>query len=152
MKAKTITVRSILPSSAKSVWEKLQDFKTLTYITKPLLSFKPRNEDDSGFKWLEGERYYFKLRLLSLIPIGVHQMYVERVDEKNYEIQTFEKNRIVSTWDHYIKLESQQDGTIIYTDRVEIHAGILTGLVCYLSKCFYNYRQKRWLKLLNSDM
>ncbi len=33
MKAKTITVRSIFPSSAERVWGKLKDFKTLTYIT-----------------------------------------------------------------------------------------------------------------------
>ncbi|MFW6036170.1 MAG: hypothetical protein ACOCRZ_07945, partial [Halothermotrichaceae bacterium] len=86
MNSKTITVRSIFPSSAERVWEK-QDFKTLTYITRPLLSFKPRNGDGSAFKWLKGERYFFSLRLFSVIPLGVHQIYVDRVDEKNYEIQ-----------------------------------------------------------------
>lgn len=152
MNSKTITVRSIFPSSAERVWEKLQDFKILTYITKPLLSFKPRNEDGSGFRWLEGERYFFNLRFFSFISIGVHQIYVDRVEEKSYEIQTLEKNKVVSVWNHYIKLESQKDGTIIYTDQVEIYAGVLTGLVSWLSKYFYKYRQKRWLKFLNNDL
>ncbi len=92
------------------------------------MSFKARSGDESGFKWLEGERHFFNLRFFSIIPIGVHQIYVDRVDEKNYEIQTFEKNRVVSVWNHYIKLEPQKDGTVIYTDQVEIHAGVLTEL------------------------
>ncbi len=88
MNSKTITVRSIFPSSAERIWEKLQDFKTLTYLTKPLLSFKPRSGDESGFKWLEGERYFFNLRLLSLIPIDIIVYSQEKMEKHENIIGT----------------------------------------------------------------
>ncbi|MEJ6951552.1 hypothetical protein [Natronospora cellulosivora (SeqCode)] len=149
MKSKNIKISSYFPTSTEVVWSKLQEFETLSTITKPHISFKAKS--NKKFKWHEGKKYLFKLRLYKIIPAGEHEIYVDNIDKENYEIQTYERNKIVTTWNHLIKLEGQKNGNTLYTDYVEIYAGIFTGLVACWSRFFYKCRQKKWIKILEEN-
>jgi hypothetical protein len=53
-------------------------------------------------------------------------------------------------WDHWIEIAPESSGTR-YLDRIHLDAGLLTPLIAAFAAIFYNYRQKRWRKLVRSN-
>jgi hypothetical protein len=54
-------------------------------------------------------------------------------------------------WDHRITLVPQPGGGTLYTDRVEVGAGVLTPFVWLFAGMFYRHRQRRWRRLVEND-
>ncbi len=58
------------------------------------------------------------------------------------------RNRIVTVWNHLITLRRTDDNKTLYTDEVELYAGIFTHPAAFWSKTFYRHRQIKWQQIL----
>ena len=82
--------------------------------------------------------------LFGLIPLGTRLLFFERVDGRAREIQTRENDPLVRNWDHRITIREATGGQTLYSDRIEIDAGLLTPGVWLFAQWFYRHRQRRW--------
>lgn len=146
-----ITVSCTLAADADMVWPRLLQVDTLRYIAWPLMGFSPMNSEPKG-QWTEGVPYAFRLRLFGLLPFGGrHVIRIDKIEKAALEVQSYESNQIVTTWNHHIKLAPLPNGRARYTDTVRIGAGRLTPAVALWAKLFYRHRQRRWRKLLRDE-
>jgi ligand-binding SRPBCC domain-containing protein len=145
-KSKIVKIETTFSTPVDRVWSLLTKFDTLSFITRPMASFKPLGKVSD---WRKGSDYSFRLRIFG-IPMGVHEIRIVKMGRSEYTIVSHEHNRFVKTWNHTIKLEPLDDSTTGYTDIIEINAGKMTNLVVAFARIFYKHRQKRWKKLLDS--
>lgn len=87
-------------------------------------------------------RYVF-----GFIPLGVRELYFERIDQRALRIVTRESNRLVRRWDHTISVTPFGANRSIYRDVIDVDAGRLTVMVWAWTNWFYRHRQKRWRSL-----
>ena len=147
---KTVKKTSIFPASKKRVFSRLLKLKTLQYVAYPYATFTPMDEADS-MSWEVGSVSRFKFRLFGIIPFGIHTIHVIRfgLDEGIY---THEENEHVPTWNHEIMLEELPGNRCRYTDKVDIDAGWKTIFIWMWANCFYDHRQRKWIKMLRGKI
>ncbi|MCD7899764.1 MAG: hypothetical protein LUH22_07795 [Bacteroides sp.] len=144
-----ITVTSIFPSSMDNVWNEILKFNTLRYICRPKAYFVSCNK--KSFVWRKDETYHFRLYIYGVIPMGIHKITVEKMDRDTRELLTAECNKIVTVWNHYIKMKKTVNEKTQYMDRVDLYAGILSPVFAWWTERFYKHRQRRWIKMLNKN-
>lgn len=149
MKKFIMVKESIFEESAENIFKRLQDFATLTYIAKPYMFFKPMGKEGK-IVWEEGDTYRFKLKILNIIPFGIHTIKVIDINREKYLIYTNEENKFVNTWNHRIEIKKIGLNKSSYKDEVEINAGIWTPIIYGFAKIFYTHRQRKWKKLLKT--
>ena len=138
-----ISVTSTLENAADNIWNRLLNVDTLIEICKPRATFK-NCTGKMPEKWELQKIYAFKLYIYGFFPMGRHEIILSQMDQENKEILSREHNKIVSVWNHLIKLESAETGKTIYTDEVEIYAGLFTYVTALWGTSFYKHRQKKW--------
>jgi len=136
-----VEISTRLDMSAERAWETVKKSNTLFFITKGLLGFSQNN---FPAEWQEKETVTARLLLFNLIPAWKHEIRFVRIDERQYELFTNEKGGVVSVWNHLIKVVPEGEEFCIYTDKIEIEAGVLTPIVWFFAQIFYRYRQRRW--------
>lgn len=141
-----ISVTSTFESTTDKIWERLLNINTLIEICKPKATFKSCSGKIPE-KWEIQKTYPFKLFIYGLIPMGRHEIVLELMDRENRKIQSREHNKIVKVWNHLIKLEPFGTGETLYTDEVEIYAGIFTCFAARWSISFYKHRQRKWQRI-----
>ncbi len=147
-KRKIVKLTSVFPASKEEVFKLLQEFKMLSQIAYPYITFKPVNYSEKLI-WKEGETFVFRAKLLGIIPFGIHKINVISFSQDK-GIYTNEQNTYVSIWNHEIVLKELVEQKTEYTDIVEIYAGWKTYFVYIWAKLFYAHRQKKWIKILNN--
>lgn len=137
-----VKVSTMLDAPAERVWAVLRRIPTLVYINRGLIGVP----DVGGWpvEFSEGMNVSTRLLLFHLIPTWEHHISVVSVDEHKREALTNEHGGIVRTWNHRIKVEPVSEGKCLYTDEIEIRAGMLTPLVWLFGQGYYRYRQMRW--------
>ncbi len=85
--------------------------------------------------------------VFGVIPIGARTLHFEKVDHKNYQIQSREHDQLITRWDHLIWIKPLDDARSIYRDTIDIDAGNLTFVVGAWANWFYRHRQRRWRAL-----
>ncbi len=137
-----VTVRSNFGAEIDAVWSKIQNFETLQQICAPMARFVPRGETSPV--WKQGHTIKFRLWPHGFIPVGVHTIHIERLDETSHQIQFHESNRFVPIWDHFIKMEERGADATHYVDVVDLYADCLTPFVAWWSVRLYQHRQRKW--------
>jgi hypothetical protein len=150
-KIKTITLSSIFPAVPEKIWPLLIRIDTLRYIAFPYAVFSLVG-DTKVTEWRKGETLRFKLRVFGFIPLGIHSIRAEEMDRVAFIIRSREGNRFVPVWNHTITLKPSGGSFTEYTDTIELDAGLLTGVVSIWSTAFYRHRQKKWIKMLTSEL
>ena len=145
-----ITVTSSFVSSTENIWNRLLNVSTLIEICKPKMTFKSY-DGKTLKKWELQRSYLFKLFVYGFVPLGQHEIVLKRIDRESNVILSNEHNKIVRVWNHLIKLESVETEKTIYTDEVELYAGIFTYFVALWSISFYKHRQKKWRKIVEKS-
>jgi len=141
-----ITVTSCFPSDLDTVWNEIMKFDTLRYICRPKARFI--SLEKKSFQWNEDTVYRFRLYAYGFIPMGVHTIRVKNFNQDAGEIITHEYNKIVTVWNHSIKMNPVSKGQTEYTDIVDLYAGFLSSLFAWWTERFYKHRQLRWVGLL----
>ena len=141
-----LTVSSILPAAPDEIWRRLTRVDTMQYVARPLLMFTPA---DGGIEeWQAGKTMRFRLRILGVLPMGLHTVRLETIDSAAYTMQTRENSKLIPVWDHSITVVSAEDGLSRYTDSLAIGAGWRTGFIYWFAKLLFRHRHRRWLRLL----
>ena len=139
------TIRTQLNIPAKKAWELAKQSKTLVYVCRGLLGFTGSSEFPDH--WKEGDTINTRLTLFGLIPVWKHSIHFQSISDDLMVIYTEEKGGIVRSWNHEIKFEELDQNTCLYTDSVDIKAGLFTPLIWAYANLLYRYRQRRWKKL-----
>jgi hypothetical protein len=87
------------------------------------------------------------LVVFGVIPMGVHTVHFEKIDQVNYEIRSREHDPLVARWDHLISIKPLGGLQSTYRDTIDIDAGIFTFAVWAWANWFYRHRQRRWRAL-----
>lgn len=125
--------------------------RLLCYVSTPLVRFTPVDPPDWPDHWDE-QPYKVTVRLLGWIPFGQQTINISIPAQHNQYLELRDNgySSIISTWDHLITITAHGTGTL-YTDRVEIKAGLMTPLVWVWGWVFYRHRQRRWQHLVASN-
>ncbi len=145
MKAKISTT---IKAHENKMWGELQKVSSLMHVASPLLKIKPRKNHTLPEKWILEKQYQLKLSLFGIIPLGDHFINVVEINHKNKMIVTNEHSKLVKVWNHVIKIVPIDKQQILYTDEIEIRAGLLTVSIWLFAHIFYRHRQRKWKKLL----
>ena len=126
----------------------------LSYIAKPLVFFKPIRTNVFPEQWEAGD-YLVRMYLFYFIPFGEQTIRIELLKSKVEDEFILRDNgfgTLIKKWDHWIFIKkTDETGQIIYTDRVDIDAGILTPFIWIYAFTFYHWRQYRWRKLIRRN-
>jgi len=146
-----LQMKKVLPANTERVWELAIRLKTLQYIARPLLSFKPL-DPLPGAVYGASVSCRFSLRFLGFFPLGMHRILILSCDKQEGMIRSFEHGSLARQWNHTIRLAPAKDGQTQYVDILEIEgAWGMTWLITAFAWLFYKHRQRRWVKLLRKD-
>ena len=115
------------------------------FTTRGMLGFEGAEEWPEVFE--EGQVVETRLLLFNLVPAWKHTLRVIRLDHERMEIASQEDGGLIRQWNHRKWLEAASAHSCVYTDEIDIRAGLLTGLVWAYAHVFYRYRQRRMRKM-----
>lgn len=150
-----LTVTTLLDAAPERVWDEVQRPDLLEYVAAPVIEFDPVDSESFPERWDEGD-YRAAMRLFGVLPLGEQTIRIseERVDDTDgaqfYQLRDDGTGELISVWDHLISVRETPDGKTVYTDEIEVRAGVLTPLVWLFAAVFYRHRQRRWRKLVES--
>jgi hypothetical protein len=84
-----VDVSTILDCSAAKAWNEVQKSSLLLHVIWPLARVVGTGAPFPE-RWSEGLRIQCRFFVFVVIPIGVHTILIEKIDQKNYEIQSRE--------------------------------------------------------------
>lgn len=118
-------------------------------IVRPLATITFSKENQDSKLWQEGFDYELEIKPFGLLNIwGIHHIKVVRIDEREIEIITVEKNDICKVWNHKLTFKKLGEHQTEYTDEVTLYAGWLTGFLSHFLVYSYKKRHQNWDKLL----
>lgn len=146
-----VFVSTTLNCPASWAWDLVERSSTLVEVAWPLAYIE---SIDSSFpeRWSQGSTILCKSRLFNLIPVGTRQIFFEKINSTARQIQTRESDSLVKHWDHLISIKPIDDLNCIYSDEIEIEAGLITPIVWLWANWFYRHRQARWQKILKEKV
>lgn len=148
-----VNIRSKFQKDFESVVSLLRTPESLLFISKPLILFYPR---DGGFpeQWCRG-KYEADMKLCGIIPFGKQTINIEEISGFNEDEFILRDNGFgdsASRWDHWMFVKKTNNPSeVIYTDRVEVSAGVITPAIALFAALFYSWRQHRWKVLLRQN-
>lgn len=150
-----VKVKTILDAPLKRVRYEIQKPAVMQYVSWPLQYFVPTKHPFPTL-WQNGE-YEVELRLFNLLIIGKQLLQIELPTQQNHRYAIRDHGhgisgvlKFVKKWDHRIILAENENKTTLYSDIIEVNAGIITIPVSLYAQLFYRWRQKRWKKFLSS--
>jgi hypothetical protein len=141
-------ISTVLPATEDQLWQRLVEPGTLQFVAAPMLAFVPLQPEAFRGRWVVGKDYELKLYLFGFIPLGLHRIRLVSLDRAANTIVSRESGTLAPVWNHVIRFRQAGDGTLRYTDEIEIRAGWLTPAVWLFAHLFYRHRQRRWKALL----
>lgn len=148
-RGRRVFVQSILNAPPELVWALAQQPAMLAEVSYPVLSFFTRDGRPFPSVWKAGTTAEMNLYGLGVLPLGRHTITVEQIDPSAGEIRTRETSQLAPVWNHLIRIEPFGEDQTLYTDQVDISAGLLNPLVVQFALAFYRYRQGRWQERAN---
>jgi hypothetical protein len=142
-----VDVSTALDCSAAEAWGEVQTSALLLHVIWPLARISTSGLPDLPKQWRQGETVQCRLYVFGVIPVGVRDLYFERIDQNAYCVVTRESDPLVRSWNHTIALTPSGRHRSIYRDVIDIDAGYLTVLVWAWTNWFYRHRQRRWRAL-----
>ncbi len=144
VKAKKLVVSSEIPIGIDKAWALVKTPSLLQFVAKGMIRFESIERDFPQY-WEAGQTYGAKMHVFGFIPFGgIHYLFIEKIDEKNYKISTKEWDKGARVWNHDVVLRNLGNGSIYYEDAITIYGGMMTGLITSFAKKFYKHRQQRW--------
>ncbi len=145
----------LLPCPAEQSYAEVLTSRLLVYVASPLVCFIPIEPESLPVRW-EDKEYLVSMRLFGLLPLGRQVISISRRDLSSEvghfyrELRDNGHGALILKWDHLITIEAAAQGCI-YTDRVEVQAGLLTPFVWLFVWIFYRHRQCRWKALADAN-
>ena len=144
-----VRVSTFLDISVNRAWATVTQTRTFHHVTHGLLSFRSAKSFPS--EWHEGDQLEFKLYLFNVIPWWRHQLRVAHLDNERHELRLEGSGGPISVWNHTMRIERIAETLCLYTDELELRAGVFTPVAWLFAHSFYRYRQRRLKKRLESS-
>jgi hypothetical protein len=148
---------SLLPCSVERLVIELARPELFYYLASPMLVFDRVEPAEAADRWSVG-KYRFRLLIGGRLPIGEHIINLQRTVQDAEAVETSPVvwhdagySDLIRVWDHMIMLEDFL-GMTRYTDKVEIHAGLLTVPAWLFAYVFYVHRQRRLNRLVAAGL
>jgi hypothetical protein len=147
-----LTISSRLKCPPERVWDEVRTTRLFLHVCRPLVRFAPAGREPLPEVWVDGT-YQVKMSLLGVLPLGTQWIVptVTTVDltpgRQRYEIRDDGRGTLIPRWSHRITLRGSEGGTV-YTDEVEVGAGLLTPLAWSFALLFFLWRQRRWRRVV----
>ena len=147
-----VVLSTYLDAPPDAVWAALQRPETLIYVSAPLIRFTPRAPAALPDRWSE-QTYRVSMRLFGVLPLGTQWIRVSwpTPDGELRYVRDNGSGTLAARWDHLISIAPEGAGTR-YTDRVDVEAGVLTGVTALFARVFYAHRQRRWRALVAAGL
>lgn len=144
-----VDISTVLDCSAAKAWSEVQKISLLVHVARPLARLAPVGAPLPE-QWTQGLTARCRLFIFSIIPIGVHTLHIETIDQASYRLQSRERDPLIARWDHLVSIKPLDESRSLYRDTIEIDAGKLTFIVWAWANWFYRHRQRRWRALAKS--
>lgn len=145
-----VRVSTALRLPADQVYALIQRPALLAHVSAPLLKFTSREPDGFPGVWSAGA-HRVAMWAFGLIPLGAQTIGIEIGPNDpaagRYQVRDNGSGQLVRVWDHLITLQADGPDRTIYTDTVEIKAGLLTPGIWLFAQALYRWRQARWRAL-----
>lgn len=138
-------ITSVFDTSAEKVWENAQYSKTMFYICDGMIAFRNHDIPETFATGIEAQ---CRLWFFNIFPGWKHHWRINHIDHNRRIIDSAEYGGLIRRWHHLIRVGSLNDSQCVYTDAIEIDAGLVTPLVWVWASMFYRYRHRRWKKLI----
>ena len=140
-----VTIQTRLRCTAPRAWEEVQKPLLLSHVAAPFLKFEPLSSKGFPERWDEGN-FFVKMLGFGFLPLGLERIGIStRIDAEGvFYIRDDGGGTLVRSWDHLITIRPDGHEFCIYSDTVDISAGILTPFVWIFAQLFYRWRQHRW--------
>lgn len=144
VKARKLTVSSEIPIPIALAWTNVKTPALLQFVAKGMIRFKAEGAPFPR-QWQQGQTYGARMRIFGFIPFGgVHHLYIEEIDDRQYVISTREWDRQAKVWNHRVSMQALSTEKISYEDEIIIYGGWMTPFITAFAKKFYKHRQRRW--------
>ncbi|RED11934.1 SRPBCC family protein [Pontivivens insulae] len=77
-----------------------------------------------------------------VLKIKGHRMEVVEMDRAGRWLQSREAGGAIRHWDHRLSVQPRDDGTAVWTDRVDIDAGVQTAFMAQFARYLYKRRHR----------
>ncbi|MFO0809146.1 MAG: hypothetical protein U0746_11015 [Gemmataceae bacterium] len=139
----TVQASVRLRAPADVVWQLLLRKDTFLHVTRGMVGFTDVDRWPARL-FTEGVTLTTGVRLFGIGPATQYTVEVVRVDDARMEIETREHGGLIESWKHHLQVQPLAADECLYTDRIELRAGVATPLVWLFTAVFYRYRQWRW--------
>lgn len=139
-----LNLKTKMDCSANRMFESVKRTSNFFEITKPLVKFVP--QQFLGEQWEEKE-YLMEMYLFGVIPLGRQTIDIRYEQGKKRMRDNGRSNRI-KKWDHIISICDSGEHQCIYTDEINIEAGLITFFVFLFAHVFFRYRQLKWKRII----
>lgn len=145
-------ISTVLDCPKERVWQEVQRSALLEYIAAPLVRFAPLQPSRLPETWDEG-CYQVRMKIFGWFSFGNHWVVISKPQAKDgiFQIRDNGYGDHIAKWDHWITIQDTPAGKTLYTDQVDIEAGLLTPLIWLFSQVFYRHRQQRWRMLVRQN-
>ncbi|WP_116364816.1 hypothetical protein [Parahaliea mediterranea] len=124
------------------MWALVKRSDTLLFVSRGVLGFSGALRLPE--QWQQGATESVRLRFFGIIPGWMHTLTFVEICDSQRCLVTQEGGGLVAVWNHRIQVSTGLQQTCIYTDDVEVRAGLFTLPVWLFAQFFYRYRQRRW--------
>lgn len=136
-----ICLNTFLPCSAEEAALHLKKPSLLLYVARPLVVFSPCRNATLPEEW-QTAAYRLEMRLFGIIPLGWQEVDISYPAADCFTMLDNGRGMLIRRWRHTITVKPQNGGCL-YSDHLEIDAGILTAPTGMAARFFFRHRQRR---------
>lgn len=133
-----ITIRARYPGDANEIFARALSFQKLRGAMQGLAVYDGLPKTG---KLQEGETYNTDIWFWGLLPVRNHTIHVAQLDPIHRRLETEEKHAGIRCWRHGLSVAPAGEGCL-WSDRIEIDAGLSTPLVARFAKHVYTRRHR----------
>lgn len=122
----------------ETLFERASSFADVMDVTRGIASY----EHLPAERMVEGKTYATNIRVLRLFKSSNFKIRIDRLCFKDRIVITHEGNRDVRSWRHKLEVKPSRSGAV-WTDTLEIDAGLLTPVVSRFARFMYVRRHKK---------
>ncbi len=121
-----------------ALFARASSFADVMHVTRRIASYK--NLPASRME--QGKTYTTDIRILKLFRYANYNIRIDCVNPVDRVLITKEGNRDVRSWKHRVDVKPSRTGSV-WTDYLEIDAGLLTPFVCLFARFMYIHRHNQ---------
>lgn len=142
---KTVHLTHDYPVSPERLWALATDYDALARVMEGVVAFEGLPEG----RVREGQQVTVMVSLFGKLPKQPYHMEVLECDDSRMVLRSSEQGAGVKAWRHRLTVTPTAQGSRL-TDRIEIEAGLLTGVFALWARYLYGARHQPRLRLLEA--